>query len=178
MFPRSAAVLALLVAIPAGTVTAEPAVKPVPVRVAEHDVTTLDIPGDIHTVVVANPEIADTSVTSQHKLMLLGKKPGYTTLLVIGADGGRLLTTTVMVTPEEKGVLTVDRGVKETNMTCSPRCVTTEAAKDTSGGASPGPAAASPSLPAAPPSPSPGGSPGGASGGAPPLTPPTVQINQ
>lgn len=179
MFPRSATAAAILALAIAGPAVAEPVLKRVPVGVAVGDVTTLEIAGDVRTVVVANPEIADASVTTPRKLMLLGKKPGYTTLVVMGADGVPLLNATVMVTPEEMGALTVDRGLKETNMTCTPRCVTTEAAKDTSGGASPAPQPPIPPLSAAPPAPpaapSSSGTPGG---GAPPLPPPNIPINQ
>lgn len=139
---------------------AEAVIKPVPLTVSVADLLSVTVSGDIRTVMVANPEVADASVASPHKIVVLGKKPGFTQVLVNGAEGDELLAATVMVTPQDRGVVTVGRGIKETTLTCTPRCVANAAAKDTSGGASPpaqsasrsGAVAASP-LPEAAPQP-------------------------
>jgi len=196
MFPRRAAAAAvaalsaLLAAAPAAAAELTSALESL--VVVMNDVTMLETQGDIRTILVASPDIADASVATPRKLLLLAKKPGVTTVLVLDAGGERLLGLSVLVAPADKGVVTVDRGVKETVLTCSPRCVSVEMFKDTTGGATPAPAsnAALPSaLPPLPGQPSAGtppasgsppGAPGGASGGAPPLSlkPPVVQLNQ
>lgn len=125
-------------------------------------VTVLETAGDIRTVVVAVPEIADATVTAPRKLFLLGRKTGRTGLLVIGTDGAPLLEATVTVAPADAGVVTVARGTHETTLSCTPRCSEAEAGK--AGQTNP----AAPSPPAAP----------AGSGGLAPPTVPTVQIGR
>ncbi len=102
-------------------------------------VTTLNVGADIRTVVVAVPEIADATVTAPRRMFLLGRKLGRTGLTVIGTDGAPLLETTVMVVPSDIGVITVDRGMKQTTLNCSPRCTEAESGKASQDGASASP---------------------------------------
>jgi Flp pilus assembly secretin CpaC len=49
---------------------------------------------------IANPEIADISTISNDSLYLLGKRPGRTTLMLMGEDGQVLSIIDVQVTPD------------------------------------------------------------------------------
>ena len=192
MFPhrttvRTVVVMAtLLLAAP---IAAEP--KPTPgaapqcLPLAVDAITLLDLPGDISTVIIANPQIADASVLGPRRLYLLGRKPGQTGLMVVGADGAPLLRATVIVAPAEPplratvmvapadlGVVTVDRGTHESTLSCSPRCVAIDEGK--SGADAVG---ASPSPPAPPLPPSPGPTTDTPSGPAPRLKPPALETN-
>ncbi len=184
MFPRWAAAVAaiLLTALPAAPPSraqgADRMAKPAPLRVFINAMTMLDLAGDIHTVIIANPQIADASVLGPRKLTLLGKKPGQTSLTVLDAGGGTLLTVTVMVTPPDQGVVTVDRGgaatadhgIRESTLACSPRCEVIDEAK--SGTEASG---APPALPPAPPAASPPGE--TPTGQAPRLKSPGLEFN-
>ena len=151
MFPRGLSVLVLcplLAVLNPGPAVAEPVVA-----VTAGAVTVLETAGDIRTVVVAVPEIADATVTAPRKLFLLGRKTGRTGLLVVGADGAPLLETTIMVAPPDAGLVTVDRGTRETTLSCTPRCVETTAGKsgEGGGGASSPAGSGTPAAPAVPP---------------------------
>ncbi len=183
MFPRWAAVMTaifLVARLAPGSSpaqTADATDTSTLLRVFINAVLMLDTAGDIHTIIIANPQIADASVLSPRKLYLLGKKPGQTSLTVVGTHGESLLDVTVMVAPSDQGVVTVDRGTKDHGMTestlaCSPRCVVEEENKsgsDTSGAAPPTP----PSPPSGP-SQTPTDTP---SGPAPTLKPPALQVS-
>ena len=136
MFPSwlPALVLALAAFSPPPATAETPAAASVTVTAGA--VTVLDIAGDIRTVVVAAPEIADATVTAPRKLFLLGRKIGRTGLLVIGTDGAPLLETTVMVAPSDVGLVTVDRGTKQTTLSCTPRCSESDGGKPAQDGAS------------------------------------------
>ena len=117
MFPRWLPVLVpcLLLAGPA-------AASPDDLAVTAGAVTVVETTADIHTVMVAVPEIADATVTAPRRLILLGRRSGRTGLLVTGSDGATLLDATVMVAPADTGTVTLDRGTKETTLSCTPRC--------------------------------------------------------
>jgi Flp pilus assembly secretin CpaC len=125
MIPNWAAGAVLCTALailPAAGFADSPAATGKKTRISVNTVTVLAVTADIQTVVVANPEFADASLASPRKVLLLGKKPGHTSLLVTGRDGQVLIDTSVLVAPDDTGMVTVIRGIKESNMTCSPRC--------------------------------------------------------
>ncbi|MEI6559065.1 MAG: pilus assembly protein N-terminal domain-containing protein [Rhodospirillaceae bacterium] len=144
MFPRRLRTPALAVAIGALiTVPFAAASETVKVAVTAGAVTLLETTADIRTVIVASPEIADATVTGPRKLFLLGRRTGRTGLLVIGTDGTPLLDATILVAPPDAGLVTVNRGGRESTLSCTPRCVETEGGK------------AAQESPAAPPAPAP-----------------------
>ena len=150
MFPRWLPVLVLVLT---GAPALPAAAAPAELTATEGRVSVLETTGDIQTVVVALPEIADATVTGPRKLFLLGRKPGRTGLLVIGTDGSPLLQTTVTVAPEDAGTVTVNRGARESTFTCTPRCAETDtskaAQKDTGGTTPAAPATPTPAPPTA-----------------------------
>jgi len=148
MFPRGLSALLLCAAL-AGPAAAQPAKTETTVAVTAGAVAVLETTGDIRTVVVAVPEVADATVTAPRKLFLLGRKTGRTGLLVIGADGAPLLETTVTVAPADAGLVTVARGTRETTLSCTPRCAEADSAKAGQTNAAASPAAGSGSAAAA-----------------------------
>ena len=116
MFPRWPPVLVSCLLL------AGPAAAADELTVTAGAVTVVETNADIHTVMVAVPEIADATVTAPRRLILLGRKSGRTGLLVIGSDGATLVDATVMVAPADVGTVTVDRGTRETTLSCTPRC--------------------------------------------------------
>ncbi len=150
MFPRWLSLLAGLGFVLGhvfGLGLARPVLAASGVTVTAGAVTVLETAGDIHAVVVAVPEIADATVTAPRKLFLLGRKSGRTGLLVIGADGAPLLETTVTVAPSDAGLVTLDRGTKESTLSCTPRCVEADPGKSSQGNG-PAPVAAPVAAPA------------------------------
>ncbi|MEI8395677.1 MAG: pilus assembly protein N-terminal domain-containing protein [Rhodospirillaceae bacterium] len=114
---------------------AGPAVKSPAIRVIINDVRLLETAGDIRTVLIGNPDVADASVAAPRRMVLMGKKLGVTSLLIIGDDGVEILRTSIQVAPQDEGVVTLDRGLKQSNWACSPRCVEMEPGKDGSSAA-------------------------------------------
>ena len=49
---------------------------------------------------VANPNIADISTLSDRSIYVLGKKPGRTTLMLLGSDGEVMTVVDILVTPD------------------------------------------------------------------------------
>lgn len=114
----------LLVTTLAGTaagLAGEPAV-----RVASDGLAQLAVPAEIGTVMVANPAIADVTPIDRQRLVVVGRRPGATTLLVFSKTGVPLLETTVLVVPNETRTVRVHRGATESTLTCAPRCAPTE----------------------------------------------------
>ncbi|MGQ0663789.1 MAG: pilus assembly protein N-terminal domain-containing protein [Pseudomonadota bacterium] len=110
---------------------------------------------DAAVVLIANPAIADVAVEQNRLVIVVGKAPGETRLLVFDAKGRQLAVRDVVVVPEEARAVTVVRGVAESNLSCAPRCVAVGAAAAAAGGAAPAAGApasggAAPGAPAAP----------------------------
>ncbi len=154
MFPRWMSVPALCVAATCLS-GGSPARAEEQIKLTLGTVTLLDVASDIQTVVVAAPDVADATVTAPRKLFLLGRKTGRTSLLVFGANGVPLREATVIVAASDAGTVTLNRGTKESTLSCTPRCSEADISKS---GADSG----SPSSPPAPPAPA------GPSGGAAP----------
>jgi hypothetical protein len=73
-------------------------------------------------VVVANPSIADVSLTDRRHLMILGRGYGRTSVTVLDGVGRRIFETTVNVAPAATGRVSLFRGVEVYNYACSDRC--------------------------------------------------------
>ena len=73
-------------------------------------------------VVVANPSIADITLTDRRHLMILGRTYGQTSVMVLDGVGRRIFETTVNVVPAETGRVSLFRGVEVYNYACKDRC--------------------------------------------------------
>lgn len=131
-------------------------------------------------IIIGNPNIADVTVQTPNRLVIIGKAPGVTRLIVM-SDGAVTMDTQVVVTAKnasaQVSVFAPDGGnVTETEFACGDRCSVVEETKR-SGGAGGGSAGASSGGGAGPipteptvddiPPPSPGGGGGTGGGGGP-----------
>lgn len=114
------AVVVAAAAVPART-------GPAPVRVEVGSVTVLPVPGLTDSVHVANPGLFNVTPIAANKLVLLGLKTGQSRLLILDGEGQEILNVAVLVTPQDSHTVTLTRGVTEVTLSCSPRCVETEA---------------------------------------------------
>jgi Flp pilus assembly secretin CpaC len=130
----------------------------------------LDTPAS--DVVIGNPNIADVTVQTPNRLVILGRAPGVTRLIVMN-DGTITMDTQVVVHAKnlsaQVSVLAPDgQNITETEFACSDRCTVVPGTKRTSGGAAggggggggDGPIPSEPTVDQLPP-PSPGGGGGG-----------------
>ncbi|ATQ40941.1 pilus assembly protein N-terminal domain-containing protein [Caulobacter mirabilis] len=84
--------------------------------------TRLSLPGVARDVVVGNPAVADVTVLDGRNLVLIGKGPGVTNLLVVDARGRTLLDREVVVGGGDQGRVAYIRGGSLQTFACSPRC--------------------------------------------------------
>ncbi len=90
-------------------------------RVPADGVVTLDLGQAPGTILVANPAVADVVPAGGHRLIVLGRRPGQTGLVVLSAGGRQLLARTVTVVAAG-GTVTVHRGAEGKVLSCTPAC--------------------------------------------------------
>ena len=133
----------------------------------------LDTPAS--DIVIGNPNVADVTVQTPNRLVIIGRAPGITRLIVM-SDGVITMDTQVVVAAKnpsaQVSVLAPDgKNVTETIFACGDRCTVVPGTKRTAGGAGGAPsggAGGDGAIPSEPtvdqiPPPSPGG--GGGAGG-------------
>ncbi len=125
------AAFATLAAATAGTQTL--AVEPVSATTSTN-AASVDLPvsagqasyvslaGPVRDIVVGDPSIADVSVVNDRTLVVLGKRPGVTSLLAFGAGGRALADRQVVVSENGGGGVTVYRGATANNYACAAQC--------------------------------------------------------
>lgn len=86
----------------------------------------LSLGGAVRDVVVGDPSVADVSVVNERTLVVLGKRPGVTSLLAFGT-GGRALASRQVVVSESSDV-TVYRGATASTYACGAQCTRLNAA--------------------------------------------------
>lgn len=95
----------------------------------------MSVSGAVRDVVVVDPTVADVSILNTRNLVVLGKKPGTTAVMVFGADGRTLATRQVVVSEAGSAGVTVYRGVTGAGYACSSRCQRVAAGDDAAAGA-------------------------------------------
>lgn len=124
-------------------------------------------------VVIGNPNIADVTVQTPNRLVVIGRAPGVTRLIVM-SDGTITMDTQVVVSAKnasaQVSVLAPDgANITETEFACSDRCTVVPGTKRSSagggggvagGGGGEGPIPTEPTVDQIPP-----GTPGGGGGG-------------
>lgn len=75
---------------------------------------SISLPRNAARVVIGNPAIADVTLQSPRDLVLFGKYPGGTTLLVADQDGKAIINTSILVTAAGDGGVTVHYGAGRT----------------------------------------------------------------
>lgn len=94
-------------------------------RVGLNALTEVNVAAEIGTILVANPTVADVAPIDRQRVVVIGRTPGATGLLVLSKAGERLIETTVFVAADAAWTVRVNRGASQTTLTCSPNCVPT-----------------------------------------------------
>ncbi|MGH1557631.1 pilus assembly protein N-terminal domain-containing protein [Caulobacter segnis] len=96
--------------------------RPADLPVAAGQASYVSLGGAVRDVVVGDPSIADVSVVNDRTLVVLGKRPGVTSLLAFGAGGRALADRQVVVSENGAGSVTVYRGASASNYACASQC--------------------------------------------------------
>src|SRR5262249_36053245 len=109
-----------LAALAGAAVLAEPAVAAVIVHIDQNTLVELKVPAG--NVVVANPAIADVSLTPPSKMAILGRAYGLTNIIVTDRMGRPIFRQEVNVAAAPTGRVSLYRGVLVNNFACTPHC--------------------------------------------------------
>jgi len=99
-----------------------PATAPADLSVAAGQASYVSLGGQVRDIVVGDPTVADVSVVNGRTLVVLGKRPGVTSLLAFGANGRTLTDRQVIVSENGGGAVTVYRGPNASNYACAAQC--------------------------------------------------------
>lgn len=73
-------------------------------------------------IVIGNPAIADIKVQDKSRLLLFGKSPGMTNMLVLDADGVEVDNLVVRVRTNNVSMLTLQKGGLRYSLNCMTTC--------------------------------------------------------
>ena len=82
----------------------------------------LRLVGDVSTIILGNPAIADASMPDPGTLILTGKSYGETNMVMLDVDGNILAERMLSVTVRGQNLVSVYRGVERTTFSCAPTC--------------------------------------------------------
>lgn len=117
---RPASLLAGLTATLALAMPALAQERPLDVKLDQATQVRLRAPAG--SVIVANPRIADVTVTDARTLFITGKSYGLTEIIAVDALGRPLFQRQVAVSPGETGSVRVWRGGEAIEVACGARC--------------------------------------------------------
>lgn len=114
----------LLLAATVITLGALPATAEEVLFVTVNKVEVINLERDATVVLIANPVIADVAVESERLIFLFGLEPGETNLLILDAEGEKILSMPVVVVPNLDRQVTINRASvnEEATYICAPRC--------------------------------------------------------
>lgn len=104
-----------LVSLPASVLAA-------PLTVPVDQVRKVPYAGLAASVSPGNPTIADVNVVDEQTILVVGKKPGVTNLIVLDRAGRTLFNDRIVVSGGDGNAVTISRGGKTTVYACSPQC--------------------------------------------------------
>lgn len=78
--------------------------------------------GDVSTIIIGNPAIADVSMPDPQTVVLTGKSYGETNMVMLDDFGNILAEQMLRVTVRGQSLVSVYRGVQRTTLSCSPTC--------------------------------------------------------
>jgi hypothetical protein len=96
-------------------------------RVALDQAVRLSLKAPAADVIVGNPAIADVTVTDGHHLVVIGKTPGVTNLIVTTASGRAIFNEQILVSTAPMGHVTVISGTEDQEWACGGGCEKTGA---------------------------------------------------
>lgn len=117
---RPASLLTGLAALLVLTAPAVAQERPLDVKLDQATQVRLRAPAG--SVIVANPRIADVTVTDARTLFITGKSYGLTEIIAVDALGRPLFQRQVAVSPGETGSVRVWRGGEAVEIACGARC--------------------------------------------------------
>jgi hypothetical protein len=111
---------------------------------------TLDVPldqsafitlaGPAHNVIIGNPAIADVSVADQRHIIITGKGPGITNLVITNAAGRAIFDRQIVVGAGSGNRVALINGGQVVSFTCAPVCEQVGGAAGAQPAAAPAPA--------------------------------------
>lgn len=108
-----------------------------PITVPMNQVKRLSFAGLAASVSPGNPAIADVNVVDERTILVVGKKPGITNLIVLDRAGRTLFSDRIIVSDgDQSNTVTVSRGGAVSNYACSPYCQTLSGPPPTSSASS------------------------------------------
>lgn len=123
------AVAVITVAIVSGPARAQDNSSRV-IHIPLHKAGIVKLSGAANNVIVGNPAVADVTVENPTTLVLFGRGPGETNILVLGAGQKEILSAAVVVATDKDRQLSVlapsrgkDAGMIEILYACADRCV-------------------------------------------------------
>lgn len=82
----------------------------------------MSLTGDVSTIIIGNPAIADASMPDPQTLVLTGKSYGETNMVMLNEAGTIVGEQILRVTVRGQSLVSVYRGVERTTLSCSPTC--------------------------------------------------------
>lgn len=95
---------------------------PVDLPVAAGQASYVSLGAPVRDVVVGDPTIADVSLVNDRTLVVLGKRPGVTSLLAFSTGGRPLADRQIVVSENGGGSVTIYRGATASNYACAAQC--------------------------------------------------------
>lgn len=83
---------------------------------------TVTLPRPASTVIIGNTGIAQASLSDDSTVILTGKTPGSTNLIVIDRDGAEVANLILDVVAGSGRLVTVHQGLRRATFTCGRRC--------------------------------------------------------
>ncbi|WP_409019311.1 pilus assembly protein N-terminal domain-containing protein [Brevundimonas vesicularis] len=118
--PAGALFLMLASLMVASPVLAETASSSLTVEIDRS--TRLSLRGPASSIIVANPRVADVTLTDASTLFVTGKGYGSTEIIAMDAAGRILLQTQVVVGGASSGSVRLWRGAQVTDVACGTTC--------------------------------------------------------
>ncbi|AFL51593.1 hypothetical protein ABIE78_002570 [Sinorhizobium fredii] len=84
------------------------------------------------TVIIGNPAIAQATLSDDKTVILTGKTPGSTNLIVMDADGAEVANIILDVVAAGGRLITVDGGSGRSTYSCTERCDPVQSGDETS----------------------------------------------
>lgn len=93
------------------------------VRVVLDKTHSLTLARPAASVVVGQPQIADVTVASPRRIIVIGKQVGETSLVILDNRGQTLFDASLTVVPEVQRHVTIHKGTDSVlTLSCAPRC--------------------------------------------------------
>lgn len=94
-----------------------------PLNVPLNQVRKLPFAGLASTITPGNTDIADVFVVDDHTILVQGKKPGMTNLIVTDRAGRTLYNDRIIVSTADVNATMISRGGNVTAYACEPYCL-------------------------------------------------------